>query len=272
MVQYGSAASSSPVLPLCYSYCSWLLSAPLSADIPRSRRHGRPATHRSRAMPGRWTLRLLTLAPATLAPAALALAPTWPPTFDMALSTTVMPCNNAELMSSGPNWPTIRGYGLIDIDWSNAKQKWINTSPMTCEEDLLKQAQLIKANNTLGKRQKVWIYRNAVWGMPWMTHTRKLLDDPAYDVWFLRFKNGSDGRGPLYHDGDGTYKSSVCDHNFSPPKCSELYHGAQFQTPGFPHGDGNCVKPCDCGRVPCGPYLFGTPRTPRMAFQQQVAI
>lgn len=223
-------------------------------------------------MPGRWTLRLLTLAPATLAPAALALAPTWPPTFDMALSTTVMPCNNAELMSSGPNWPTIRGYGLIDIDWSNAKQKWINTSPMTCEEDLLKQAQLIKANNTLGKRQKVWIYRNAVWGMPWMTHTRKLLDDPAYDVWFLRFKNGSDGRGPLYHDGDGTYKSSVCDHNFSPPKCSELYHGAQFQTPGFPHGDGNCVKPCDCGRVPCGPYLFGTPRTPRMAFQQQVAI
>ena len=33
----------------------------------------------------------------------------------MALSTTVVPCNNAELMSSGPNWPTIRGYGLIDI-------------------------------------------------------------------------------------------------------------------------------------------------------------
>ena len=89
-------------------------------------------------------------------------------------------------MSSGPNWPTIRGYGLIDIDWSNAKQKWINTSPMSCEEDLLKQAELIKANNSLGARQKVWVYRNGVWAMPWMTHTRKLLDDPAYDVWFLR--------------------------------------------------------------------------------------
>lgn len=187
---------------------------------------------------------------------AMALAPKYEPTYNMALSSTVMPCNNAELMSSGPNWPTIRGYGLIDIDWSNAKQKWINTSPMSCEEDLLKQAELIKANNTLGVHQKVWVYRNGVWAMPWMTHTRKLLDDPAYDVWFLKFKNGSDGRGPLHHDGDGTYKSSVCDHNFSPPKCSELYHGAQFQTPGYPHGDGNCDKACDCGRVPCGPYLF----------------
>ena len=49
------------------------------------------------------------------------LAPQWEPTFNMALSTTVMPCNNAELMSSGPNWGTIRGYGLIDIDWSNVR-------------------------------------------------------------------------------------------------------------------------------------------------------
>ena len=110
-----------------------------------------------------------------LLPAALGLVPTWEPTFNMALSTTVMPCNNAELMSSGPNWPTIRGYGLIDIDWSNAKQHWINTEPMSCEEDLLKQAELIKANNTLGAKQKVWVYRNGVWAMPWMTHTRKLL-------------------------------------------------------------------------------------------------
>ena len=101
---------------------------------------------------------------------------------------------------------------------------WVSVVPhgQNCEEDLLKQAELIKANNTLGKSQKVWVYRNAVWAMPWMSHTRKILDDPAYDVWFLKFKNGSDGRGPLHHDGDGTYKSSVCDHNFSPPKCSEL--------------------------------------------------
>lgn len=57
---------------------------------------------------------------------------------------------------------------------------------MSCEEDLLKHIELIKANNTLGTKQKVWVYRNAVWAMPWMTHTRNLLDDPAYDVWFLK--------------------------------------------------------------------------------------
>ena len=71
----------------------------------------------------------------------------------------------------------------------------------------------------------------------------------------LRFKNGTDGKGPLHHDGDGTYKSPVCDHNYTPPKCSELFH-AQSQTPNYPHGDGSCSQPCDCGRVPCGPYLF----------------
>ena len=77
-----------------------------------------------------------------------------------------MPCDNNELMSSGPNWPTIRSYGLIDIDWSNAKAKWVNTAPhMTCEEDLVKQAELIKRDNPLGAAQKVWVYRNPVWAM-----------------------------------------------------------------------------------------------------------
>ncbi len=31
----------------------------------------------------------------------------------------------------------------------------------------------------------------------------------------------------------------------------------QEQTPGYPHGDGDCAAPgCDCGSVPCGFYLF----------------
>merc|ERR1719272_1911488 len=75
--------------------------------------------------------------------------PKWPPTYNMTLSTIIMPCDNNELMSSGPNWPIIRGFGVIDIDWSNSKAEWINTDPMTCEENLLKQAQLIKAKNPL---------------------------------------------------------------------------------------------------------------------------
>ena len=31
----------------------------------------------------------------------------------------------------------------------------------------------------------------------------------------------------------------------------------QEQTPGYPHGDGDCAPPgCDCGKVPCGFYLW----------------
>ena len=31
----------------------------------------------------------------------------------------------------------------------------------------------------------------------------------------------------------------------------------QEQTPGFPHGDGDCAAPgCDCGKSPCGFYLW----------------
>lgn len=47
----------------------------------------------------------------------------------------------------------------------------------------------------------------------------------------------------------------ACDKNFNPPLCSPLYHD-QDQTPEYPHGDGSCPGPCDCGGVPCGEYVF----------------
>ena len=44
----------------------------------------------------------------------------------------------------------------------------------------------------------------------------------------------------------------VCDDNYTPPLCSNLYHD-QSQTPGYPKGDGNCLAPgCDVGSVPVG--------------------
>ena len=73
---------------------------------------------------------------------------------------------------------------------------------------------------------------------------RALLDDPAYAPWFINFKE----QGPWY--------SPKCDTNFNPPKCSDHYH-MQEQTPGFPRGDGDCAAPgCDCGKAPCGFYLW----------------
>jgi hypothetical protein len=33
------------------------------------------------------------------------------------------------------------------------------------------------------------------------------------------------------------------------------YHD-QVQSPGYPSGDGSCAQPCDCGKNPCGEYLW----------------
>lgn len=54
----------------------------------------------------------------------------------------------------------------------------------------------------------------------------------------------------------GPWASAKCDDNYNPPLCSDYYH-SQEQSPGFPHGDGDCASPgCDCGKVPCGFYIF----------------
>ena len=75
---------------------------------------------------------------------------------------------------------------------------------------------------------------------PWYTSVRKTLEDPAYRDWYIKFKH----EGPWY--------SSKCDA-VNTTDCSDLYHN-QEQSPGFPHGDGDCGAPnCDCGNnVPCG--------------------
>ena len=67
-----------------------------------------------------------------------------------------------QVNSVSPTSPTIQRRGLSGAQWSNSKEEWINTEPMTCEENLLKQAQLIKAKNPLGKGQKVWVRRHTV--------------------------------------------------------------------------------------------------------------
>lgn len=199
------------------------------------------------------------------------LTPNWEPTYNMSLSTILLPCDNDKLLSSGPNWASIRKFGIMAIGWSNAKQQWVNTDPMDCEELMLTQAELIKRD---APASHLWVYRNPVLAMPWMTSTRKIMNDPAYDRWFLHFKLGADNKSAIHHDNDGTYMNRVCDTTYSPPKCSELWHsqiqvmatkGAN-QSVSYPpdkthktwwqksvNPDGTCTgKHCDCGRVPCG--------------------
>eukprot|EP00729_Bicosta_minor_P007325 gene7325-2369_t len=103
--------------------------------------------------------------------------PNWAPTYNMSLSTVAMPCDYDGFMS--PHWDTIKQFGLVSIDWSNARSKWAATTPMTCEEDLLKQAEIVKAADTLGPQQRVFVYRNTVIAYPWMSSMRTVFNDPA---------------------------------------------------------------------------------------------
>ena len=74
-------------------------------------------------------------------------------------------------------------------------------------------------------------------------------EDPAYAAWFLPFNCSAAGPTTGCH-------VPVCDNNYSPPLCTALYHD-DGQTPGYPHGDGDCSAPaCDVGKIPVGEYLF----------------
>ena len=50
---------------------------------------------------------------------------------------------------------------------------------MDNDERQLVQVQAIKQSPHTASYTKVWIYRNTVYGYPWFTSVRKLLDDPT---------------------------------------------------------------------------------------------
>ena len=192
------------------------------------------------------------------------LAPQFPPTWNLRESTWVMACNYTGLLR--PN--ITAAFGVIDLDWSNGKEIWANDAPMDAEAMLVQQAVLIK-NQACPKAcplphgctrrhacpKKVWIYRNGIKALPWFASVREKLLDPQYSGWFVGFNS-------TYKALDnGSYPQAdvpSCDVNWSPPRCSSLYHD-QVQTPQYPKGsllDGSCTKPCDCGGIPCGEYVF----------------
>ena len=112
---------------------------------------------------------------------------------------------------------------------------------MSDEELLLEQCARLKA---LNPDLRCFVYRNLIKALPWYSSVRALVNDPTHAGWFLKSKPG----GPF---GNGSFYVDQCDRNWSPPRCSPLYKDVE-QTPGYPHGDGACPGPCDCGGVPCG--------------------
>ena len=178
--------------------------------------------------------------------------PPWPSTYEMKMSTVIMPCNGTGLID-----PTsaVAGdfskWSFASIDWSNGKDGptgWSKGRPMDAETGMVEQAARLVAANPL---QKVGVYRNIVAAQPWFPSVAAKLRDPQYSGWFLPF-------------ADGATLAPRCDSPDAPqkPLCSDLFHGTQ-QVPRWPitvphaSNDGNCSAPgCDCGGVPCGRYLF----------------
>ena len=174
-----------------------------------------------------------SLVPTTPSPGRGVLPPTnppWAPTYNLSLSTIGMMIN-----FTGWSPPEYGGkFGIVSYDWSTAKLQWAAAKPMDCEERLVEQARLIKAQNA---HTRVWVYRNLVKATPWYTSVREKICDPAYAGWFLRFNTS-------------TPHVAKCDSTFSPPKCSEYYHEREKSL------DGLCTEACDCGCVPCGYYVW----------------
>ena len=178
---------------------------------------------------------------------ACAQLPPYAQTWQLNRSTIIMPCNY-----SGPMDPkATAGWQYIDIDWSNWKGRgnasgWAKNSPMNCEELMVEQ---VAMTTSASPGTTVWVYRNFIKALPWFSSVRVKIEDPAYASWFVKFNCSA--ADPL-----AGCHVPVCDSNYDPPLCSALYHD-QEQTPGFPHGDGDCAAPaCDVGGVPVGEYLL----------------
>ena len=89
-------------------------------------------------------------------------------------------CSSAARPLRVHNPASVAGWGIVDFDWSNNLAGWSSDVPMDNDEKQLAQVKLIKEHPSTAEYTKVWIYRNSVYGYPWMTSVRKILDDPAY--------------------------------------------------------------------------------------------
>ena len=125
--------------------------------------------------------------------------PTWRPTWDLARSTAIQPCN-----ASGWYDPIYAAkWGLVSFDWSNAKTDWLAVSPHDCEERLVEQCQKIK---TINPNVKCFAYRNTELALEWLTSQRAVMDE-AHAGWFLNFQ-GAAADAKCKAAGPCTYSSN----------------------------------------------------------------
>lgn len=98
--------------------------------------------------------------PTPCSPGAATCLPLWEPTWGMRNSTVLYTCNNSGMHSV----EAANAYGVVVYDWSNGKAIWANSHPMTSEELITAQAELVLAADpgVPGGMPRVWAYRNTI--------------------------------------------------------------------------------------------------------------
>jgi hypothetical protein len=149
-----------------------------------------------------------------------------------------------------------RHWGLKEFDWVDMMAVYGAARPMNYSE--MEAQQIAMAAAAATQNQHFYTYRNMVKAIPILKVVREntKLEDAAYSPWFVKFSQAVQQNYSL-----STADTPVCDHSYSPPLCSKLYHDqsalpqAQYCLHA-PHSRTPHNTSCDTGGVPIGSYLF----------------
>ena len=92
-----------------------IIIVPLLFAVAKARMSSATAASRARVRGGSFT-------PARVKSDQTCYVPRFEPTYNMSRSTIVMPCNDSGFFDTS----LTKNFGIVDFDWSNAKQNYVN--------------------------------------------------------------------------------------------------------------------------------------------------
>ena len=183
------------------------------------------------------------MAPAVLLPimSLFAPPPSWPPQYNLTLSTAVFPHWGPAGTHRYEMWVPTHPWGLVQLDGSvgQALCCWTGAHNGTCEATQAENARAIKA---VSPNSRVFSYHNMLLGLGCFESQRDAMYDPQLADHFMRFANGSIYNNPTYDRGGGA----------DPPQPGEDQYIWNYSTA--------AAEDWVVGRIPAalGPDLDGT--------------
>jgi len=132
--------------------------------------------------------------------------------------------------------PPGQGWGLISLDWSNAKKYWLapDRNQSTCEATNIHNAKIIKQTSP---GTKIFLYHNLELALQWLETQRKYMYDPATSIYFLHYTDGKGNKnGTIYNEpideGDQYF------WDFRVPEAAQAYIDSVLTIVDNPYVDG----------------------------------